>query len=432
MLLGLGHAVVGIVTTGEDALRAARDTLPDLVLMDIILKGKIDGIVAAERIWETWGIPVVYLTAYTDETTFQRAKLTDPFGYLLKPFDERDLKTTIEMALFKSHMESRLREREQRLSTLLGSIGDGLIATDKAGRITFMNAPAEKLTGWSAKEAWNTDLEEVYSLAEIPDVRENFPFGADIDLLEDERFLTPRNGTSLPIEHIIHPIVDNHGETAGQVITFRDISLRKKIEADIKDNRNRLRRALEGIIEVVSRTVETRDPYTAGHQRRVRRLATAIARDMKLPPDMIEGIGMAGEIHDIGKICVPVEILTKPGQLTDLEHAILRTHPQVGYDILKDIEFPWPLARIILQHHERWDGSGYPSGISGNKILPAAAILIVSDTVEAMASHRPSRPAPGLDKALEEIEEYRGKLYDPGVVDSCLRIFKTGAFSFDE
>ena len=432
MLISLGHSVVGIITTGEEALKAARDKQPDLVLMDIVLKGEIDGIAAAERIWESWGIPVVYLTAYADDTIFQRAKLSEPFGYLLKPFERRELQTTIEMALYKSRMENRLREREQWLSTLLRSIGEGLIATDKTGNITFMNTPAEKLTGWSAKEAWQVPLENVFSPVEAPPNAENGLFPAVADLLEDERILTPRTGKSIPIERTIDPIVDNLGETVGQVITFRDIRLRKKNEADIKDNRNKFRRALEGIIEVVSRTVETRDPYTAGHQRRVKRLALAISRDMNLAPEKVEGIGLAGEIHDIGKIGVPVEILTKPGQLTDLEYAILRTHPQVGYDILKDVEFPWPLARIVLQHHERMNGSGYPSGLAGDDILPEARILIVADTVEAMSSHRPSRPAQGLEKALLEIEENRGKLYDVDVVDSCLRLFRTQAFSFQE
>lgn len=432
MLLSLGHSIVGIVTTGEEALKTARDDRPDLVLMDIVLKGKIDGIAAAEEIWETWGIPVVYLTAYADDTIFQRAKLSEPFGYLLKPFESRELQTTVEMALYKSRMENRLRERERWLSTLLRSIGEGLIATDKTGRVTFMNTPAEKLTGWSSKEAWQVSLENVFSPVEAPQPAKNSFFGAGADLLEDERILTTRTGKSIPIERTIDPIVDNLGETVGQVITFRDISLRKKSEADIKDNRNKLRRALEGIIEVVSRTVETRDPYTAGHQRRVKRLAVAISREMNFTPEQMEGIGMAGEIHDIGKICVPVEILTKPGQLTDLEYAILRTHAQVGYDILKDVDFPWPIAQIILQHHERMDGSGYPSGLAGNDILPEAQILIVADTVEAMSSHRPSRPAQGIEKALLEIEGNRGKLYDTEVVDSCLRLFRTRAFSFQE
>ena len=432
MLISLGHSVAGIVTTGEEALKAARDKQPDLVLMDIVLKGKIDGIAAAERIWESWGIPVVYLTAYADDTIFQRAKLSEPFGYLLKPFESRELQTTIEMALYKSRMENRLREREQWLSTLLRSIGEGLIATDKTGNITFMNTPAEKLTGWSAKEAWQVPLENVFSPVEARPNDENALFPSGADLLEDERILTTRDGRRIPIERTIDPIIDNSGETVGQVITFRDISLRKKNEADIKDNRNKFRRALEGIIEVVSRTVETRDPYTAGHQRRVKQLAVAMSRDMNFSPETVQGIGLAGEIHDIGKICVPVEILTKPGQLTDLEYAILKTHPQVGYDILKDVEFPWPLAQIVLQHHERMDGSGYPSGLAGDDILPEARILIVADTVEAMSSHRPSRPAQGLEKALSQIEENRGKLYDADVVDSCLQIFRTGTFSFRE
>jgi putative nucleotidyltransferase with HDIG domain len=170
--------------------------------------------------------------------------------------------------------------------------------------------------------------------------------------------------------------------------------------------------------------VEVKDPYTAGHQRRVTDLARAIATEMGLKKNQIEGIRTAGVIHDIGKIIVPSEILTKPSQLTEAEFEIIKTHPKVGYDILRDKEFPWPIAQIVYQHHERMDGSGYPLGISGPEILMEARVLAVADVVEAMASHRPYRPALGLDKALEEISKGKGQLYDPEVVDACLKIFK--------
>jgi putative nucleotidyltransferase with HDIG domain len=180
----------------------------------------------------------------------------------------------------------------------------------------------------------------------------------------------------------------------------------------------------------MSVTVEMRDPYTAGHQRRVSKLACAIAREIGLPGAQIEGIRMAGEIHDIGKIYVPAEILSKPGKLTDIEFTIIKTHAQVGYDILKNIEFPWPIADIVVQHHERLNGSGYPAGLKGGAILPEANIIIVADVVEAMSSHRPYRPAHGIDTALAEIVQNKGVLYDAAVVDHCVRLFKEKRFSF--
>ncbi len=168
-----------------------------------------------------------------------------------------------------------------------------------------------------------------------------------------------------------------------------------------------------------------RDPYTAGHQKRVTDLACAIAEEMSLSKEQIEGLQMAGLIHDVGKILVPAEILSKPGRLTEIDFSMIETHPKVGYDILKTIEFPYPVAQIVIQHHERMDGSGYPAGLTGKEILLEARILAVADVVEAIASHRPYRPALGQDKAIEEISQNRGVLYDPKAVDACLKVLST-------
>lgn len=205
---------------------------------------------------------------------------------------------------------------------------------------------------------------------------------------------------------------------------------REDLERTVAERTAKLRKVLEGIIQAMSLTVESRDPYTAGHQRRVADLATAIAGEMSLSRDRIEGIRMAGMIHDIGKISIPAGILSKPGRITEYEFGMIKSHPQVGYDILKQIEFPWPVAQMVYQHHERIDGSGYPQGISGEAILLQAKILGVADVVEAMASHRPYRPALGIEKALEEISQNKGLLYDPDVVYACLKLFKEKRFEF--
>lgn len=192
----------------------------------------------------------------------------------------------------------------------------------------------------------------------------------------------------------------------------------------------RLQRSMQGTIQALSSTIEIRDPYTAGHQRRVAELAAAIARELGMSGDQVHGIFLAGVVHDIGKINIPAEILSKPSRLSDIEFTLIKTHPKAGYEILKEVEFPWPIARIVQQHHERLDGSGYPHGLKGDEILPEARILTVADVVEAMASDRPYRPGLGVDPALEEIQKHSGVFYDPDVVNACVRVFREKGFAF--
>ena len=235
------------------------------------------------------------------------------------------------------------------------------------------------------------------------------------------------------------------------------------MEEELQRSYVTLRRILEGTVNALVSAAEVKDPYTAGHQRRVVRLARAIAKEMDLSEEQIRGTYMAAIIYDIGKINVPAEILSKPGTVSGIEFSLITTHPQVGHDlldisaeilskpgllseiefglikahsqlghdILKTVEFPWPVAQIVLQHHERLDSSGYPQGLSGEEILLEARILAVADVVEAMASHRPYRPTRGIDKALEEISQNRGALYDPEVVDVCLELFTEKGFTLE-
>ncbi len=193
---------------------------------------------------------------------------------------------------------------------------------------------------------------------------------------------------------------------------------------ELRESENKLRASLLDSIAAIAATIERRDPYTAGHQRRVAYLATSIATELKLPEDQIEGLSLASSVHDIGKIQVPAEILSKPGELSDIERSLIKKHPEIGYDILKSIDFPWPIAKTVLQHHEHLNGSGYPFGLKDDEILYEAKILSVADVVEAMMSHRPYRASLSIQAALEEIEQNRGTLYDPKVADACLRAFK--------
>jgi response regulator RpfG family c-di-GMP phosphodiesterase len=206
---------------------------------------------------------------------------------------------------------------------------------------------------------------------------------------------------------------------------------KEDLERMIVERTAKLQKTLDGIVRTMALTVESRDPYTAGHQKRVADLACAIAIERGLSKEQIEGTRMAGTIHDLGKISVPAEVLSKPSQLSQNEFNLIKDHPQVGFDILKEIEFPWPIAEIVLQHHERFDGSGYPQGLAGDEILIEARIIAVADVVEAMASHRPYRPGKGVKKALSEITNNKGMLYDPDAVDACLNVFKQKKFNIE-
>ena len=211
------------------------------------------------------------------------------------------------------------------------------------------------------------------------------------------------------------------------------LRIRKELDQgrkEIQKSYEKLERILEETVESLSSTVEKRDPYTSGHEHRVTELACAIAHELSMPTDVMQCIQIAGLLHDIGKIAVPIEILTKPGKLTSPEFQIIQTHSRVGYDILKPIEFPWPVQQVVLQHHEKIDGSGYPNGVSGKNILLAARMLTVADVVEAITSHRPYRPALGLDAAMEEITKNKGILYDADVVDACITLLTKKGFKF--
>ncbi|HSG92505.1 MAG TPA: HD domain-containing phosphohydrolase, partial [Methylotenera sp.] len=199
--------------------------------------------------------------------------------------------------------------------------------------------------------------------------------------------------------------------------------------AQLVESEKKLKKNLLDSVAVLAAIVEMRDPYTAGHQRRVAEVAVAIANIMQLTQMQIEGIHLAGVVHDIGKIQVPAEILVKPGSLSNLEYMLIKAHSQNGYDLLKTVDFPWPIAQIVLQHHERLDGSGYPQGLKGDQILLEARIISVADVVESMTSHRPYRPSLGIDAALEEIERNRDKLYDPMVVDACIKLFREQGYT---
>ncbi|MBI3222199.1 MAG: HD-GYP domain-containing protein, partial [Nitrosomonadales bacterium] len=224
-------------------------------------------------------------------------------------------------------------------------------------------------------------------------------------------------------------LYDDEGRPTHLLGISVDITARKLMEDELHEQHQMLERALEGTVHAVSVALELRDPYTAGHQRRVADLACAIAREMGLDERRVQGVRLIAMIHDIGKIGIPAEILSKPSRLNSLEMEMVRQHASMGFDILKDVSFPWPVADIAHQHHERIDGSGYPQGLKGEEISLEARIVAVSDVVESMASHRPYRAALGMPAALEEITRNSGVLYDAQVVEACRKVI-AGGFGF--
>jgi len=330
----------------------------------------------------------------------------------------------------KKRAEEALRESEERYHTLFRDSRDAIYITTREGILVDVNQAALDTFGYTRGEMIGMNIQKIYAHSD-----DWFKFQRVIEdrssLRDYEVKLCKKDGTE--IDCLITSSVRRARD--GSILEYqgiiRDITKQKQQQEKVKQSMEKLRKTMGGIIQVIASTVETRDPYTAGHQRRVANLARAIATEMGLSEEQIDGIRMAGVVHDLGKISVPAEILSKPGELTEIEFSLIKSHPQVGYDILKEIDFPWPVAQIVLQHHERMDGSGYPNGLKGEEILLEARILGVADVVEAMASHRPYRPALGIDTALEEISNNRGTLYDPEVVDACLRLFTEKGFKLD-
>lgn len=308
---------------------------------------------------------------------------------------------------------------------------DDLDAFRKASQ-QFKFLPGIGMPGqvWKQKQpVWMPDVTTFDSFARAKYARESgLRAGMGIPVLLDGEVLAVMNFFVTESREEDKRMIELVSAVAAQL---GSVILRKQADEKVRVSVEKLQEALAGVISTLEATIELRDPYTASHQRRVSKLGAALARVMELPEESVEAVRMAGLLHDIGKISVPAEILTKPGAISEFEFSLIKGHPRVGYDILKGVDFPWPIARIVHEHHERMDGSGYPDGLKGENICLEARIMAVCDVVEAMASHRPYRPSRGLDAAMEEIETNRGTAYDEDVVDACLSLCLDRGFSLD-
>ena len=338
-----------------------------------------------------------------------------------------EIGTSIGIALARNKANDELQEALDRYRSLAANV-DSMYLVDESGTYLFINEGHLRRFGLAPEDVVGKKYSEFHSEEETKWFKEVVGI-----VLKTGKSLTKEHRSERDGKYFLRtftPVTDNraNGQMSQVAVISKDISEIKFAEKQLLGTFANLKKALQTIIQVMVSTVEARDPYTAGHQVRTANLACAIAEEMGLSADKIEGIRMGGSIHDIGKMSIPAEILSKPTKLSELEFALIKEHASTGYEMLKDVESPWPLAEIVHQHHERIDGSGYPQHLKGEEICLEARILGLADVVEAMASHRPYRASLGIDAALKEIEKNRGTFYDEAVVDACLKLFREKGF----
>ena len=334
----------------------------------------------------------------------------------------------------RKRAEELLKKSEEQYRLLADNITTHVWLRDLSSlQIIYISPSVEKMYGYPLDEIRNLPLKKLLTeesfqnmidsfITEMPKALATLPPSVHKYSLETQAH--HKDGHLLWIENIISFIGAENGKPVLLLGETRDITERKRAEQNLQRTLDSLRKAFGTTIRIMVSAIEMRDPYTAGHQIRSADLARAIAMEMGLPEEQVDGIRLAGSIHDIGKLSIAAEILSKPTKLKDIEFDMIKEHSRNGYEMLKDMESPWPLAEIVYQHHERINGTGYPRNIKGDEIILEARIMAVADVVEAMASHRPYRPALGIEAALEEIEQNKGILYDDVVVDACRRLFR--------
>ena len=323
--------------------------------------------------------------------------------------------------------EDAMRKSEDKYRNIFENAIEGIYQATTEGRFITVNPAFSRMAGYDSPEELIESIEDIATQLYVHPgdhnrfleirARKGLVNGFEVEFYK-------KNRSKFWVSINARAVADEQGQILYTEGFIEDITLRKNTEEQLHQSIDSLRKAVRATIQVLVSAVDAKDPYTAGHQIRCADIARAIATELGLAREKIDGIRMAGSIHDIGKLSVPAEILTKPTKLSDIEFALIKEHPRIGYEMLKNVESPWPLAQIVYQHHELMNGSGYPRNLKNDEILMEARILTVADVVEAMASYRPYRPASGIEAALEEIEKNKGILYDDAVVDACLRLFR--------
>jgi len=408
----------------EEAFREALNQGPEVILADYNLPS-FDGLSALKIKQEiSPTIPLIIVSGTIGEELAVECIKAGATDYVLKDRLFR-LVPVIKRALQEAE---GYREREELFKSLFVNSPNPIFIIQD-GKLKLVNPQFIKELGYPEEEVLDSDFSK-------------FIYPDDREMVRERAEQLLKKGSCSPFEY---RGVRKNGDIRQVLevltsITYRgkrailgnvkDITEIRQIKEELQQSYEKLKKTMDATIETMSKIIEVKDPYTAGHQLRVSRLTTAIAKELNLSPDRIEGIRVASLIHDIGKISIPTEILSKSTGLSDIEFSLIKGHSQTGYDILKTIDFPWPVAQIVLQHHEKINGSGYPKGLKGDEIILEAKIICVADVVEAMSSHRPYRPALGIDTALEEISKNRGILYDSEIVDVCLSLFKKKGFKF--
>jgi PAS domain S-box-containing protein len=427
------------VETRGDFLRALEEFKPDIILSDYNLP-EFSGMAALEIVRRDHPeIPVIMVTGALPDVEAVSLIHAGAKDYVLKDRLAR-LSSAVQHVLSmeqgiraRKAAEKSLRESEAKFRALVESTSDWIWEVNEKCVYTYSSPQVFDLLGYTSEEVIGKTPFDLMTPEDAEKLKDEF-----ISILGEKRHFRllenanlHKNGRVVYLETSGAPMFDAQGVFSGYRGIDRDITERKQAETERRASALKLEQILMQTIEAIAATVEARDPYTAGHERRVALLASAIARRMGLSDEIIHGISLAASIHDLGKIRVPAEILSKPGRLSPIEFELVKGHSQTGYDIIKDIQFSMPVAQMVLQHHERLDGTGYPLGLKDGQILPEAKILAVADVVEAMSTHRPYRPGLGLEAALDEIAQHRGTQYDPVVVDNCIAIFKEKSFEFD-